>query len=208
MPPAYFPSIGYMALLTAAESVMIETHDTYPKHTCRNRCTILSAQGPLNISIPVSKPYGSRSKTSDILIFETHIWPKKHWRAIESAYNKSPYFFHYAERIKGVVFSSKEDLLHHNMYCLDVMLDIIGAKADVQLTSNYIKDNENVVDARNFEKFMAGVGDHYFDRYIQVFADRHPFHNNLSIIDLICNAGPQSSVYIEKAAGVIRDKLF
>lgn len=208
MPPAWFPSIGYLALLTAAESVFIEIHDTYPKQTCRNRCTILSAQGILNLSIPVNKPYGSKSKTNDILTFEPNEWSKKHWRAIESSYRKSPYFCHYSELIRSVIFSPQRDLVQLNLHCLEVMLNFLGINKEVRLSSEYMKACPGCIDARHFEQYITATTHLDYDRYTQVFTDRLPFHHNLSIIDLLCNLGPESSGYIQKVACVIQDKLF
>ena len=36
-----------------------------------------------------------------------------------------------------------------------------------------------------------------FKRYIQVFDDKHGFIPNLSILDLICNEGPNALLYLE-----------
>lgn len=206
LPPAWFPQISYFALLSLTQEVFIEIHDTYPKQTLRNRCTILSTQGPLHLTIPVSKPYGSKSKTNEILIYEHKDWPNKHWRAIQSAYNKSPYFLHYSDAIRGVVFSSNNKLFERSLESLNVVLSILKFDAIPQVTKEYRHENPQIIDLRDFDSHLSVSMVAGFPVYTQVFSDRLRFQPNLSIIDLLCNLGPESASYINKVARLIRDK--
>ncbi len=50
---AYFPPARYFTLIAGAGDVQIEKWENYHKQTYRNRCTILGANGPLDLVVPV-----------------------------------------------------------------------------------------------------------------------------------------------------------
>ena len=54
---AYFPPIAYMALLLRPETIYLEAEEHYRKQSYRNRMTVLSANGPQSLSIPVVQKY-------------------------------------------------------------------------------------------------------------------------------------------------------
>jgi len=208
LPPAWFPPVLYFVFVSAAHEVVIEVQDTYPKQTLRNRCTILTAHGPLNLTIPVSKPVGSKTKTDEIRTHENKDWPNKHWRAIQSAYNKSPYFIHYSETIKEVIFSNQDKITELCLQSIESMLSILKINANITFTSEFKTINPTLIDARNFDQFSSALSSHEYPEYTQVFSDRLRFQPNLSIIDLVSNLGPKSASYISRIAELIQDKQF
>ncbi|MDL2254890.1 WbqC family protein, partial [Bacteroidales bacterium OttesenSCG-928-J16] len=110
-PTAYMPPVSYFALLARRDVLEVETRETFPKQSWRNRCSIATAQGVLDLTIPVVKPYGNRTQTKDVLIDARQKWQNNHWRAIESAYNKSPYFFYFQNKLKELIYSEQASLL-------------------------------------------------------------------------------------------------
>ena len=48
---AFCPPIEYFALLAEYSSVYIEACESYAKQSWRNRCRILSANGPLDLTV-------------------------------------------------------------------------------------------------------------------------------------------------------------
>lgn len=89
---AYLPPIQYIKSLIESDIVLIEKHETYLKQTYRNRCIILSANGPLALTIPIIKPFGNKTKTDEVVIDNSVKWKREHWRGIESAYRNSAFF--------------------------------------------------------------------------------------------------------------------
>ena len=83
-PSAYFPCISYLKAYLAHENSSIELFEHYPKQTLRNRCDIATSNGKLRLSIPIKKPYGSKSLMKDILIDQDAPWQKEHWRSIQN----------------------------------------------------------------------------------------------------------------------------
>ncbi|MDV7400043.1 WbqC family protein, partial [Arthrospira platensis SPKY1] len=99
----YLPPIGFISICEMAKHIQFEIDETYPKQTIKNHCNILTANGTQKLSIPVFRTLGSKSKTRDIQLLQNEHWQKIHWRALTTAYNKSPYFEHYGFRILNIL---------------------------------------------------------------------------------------------------------
>src|SRR5688500_13554879 len=88
---AYWPNLPYFYYLLNSEKVFVEHHEHYHKQSFRNRTKILTANGVLELSIPVVKKY-DKEIINTIEISYAEAWQIKHWRAISSSYKNSPYF--------------------------------------------------------------------------------------------------------------------
>ena len=49
----YFGSVQYMKQIALANSTVIDVHEPFKKMSYRNRTTIVSAQGPLLLTVPI-----------------------------------------------------------------------------------------------------------------------------------------------------------
>ena len=94
---AYLAPIQYYTKLLCGDVIYIEKYDNYIKQTFRNRCSILSANGVMSLSIPVEHQKGEKCLTRDIKIAEHGNWQHLHWNAIVSAYNSTPFFEYYCD---------------------------------------------------------------------------------------------------------------
>jgi hypothetical protein len=65
---AYFPPIQYISKFLVFTKVEIEKYENYTKQSYRNRCIILSANGPLSLSLPVRKDIHPRIPISQVRI--------------------------------------------------------------------------------------------------------------------------------------------
>ncbi|MBU2020456.1 MAG: WbqC family protein [Bacteroidetes bacterium] len=95
LPSACFPSLKYLQHCGAEKHFFIESKETYPKQTLRNRYLVNGANSPILLTIPVRKPNGSKTITEDIEIDCSTNWQKVHIETLKTAYNNSPYFEHY-----------------------------------------------------------------------------------------------------------------
>jgi len=199
LPTSYFPNIRYFAVLAQAAQVQVEIWETYPKQTPRNHCIIMGSNGPLKLSVPVKKAYGTKTKTADVLTDTRGNWPLIHWRAIEAAYNSSPYFLYYREEI-GPLFKTfgQKKISELNLEITKKLCDICGIGPEFSFTQTYIKLFENtIIDFREiFSTQNNNPSDYPF--YLQVFSNKFNFVPNLSILDLICNLGPETKNYLRK----------
>ncbi|UBM61674.1 WbqC family protein [Candidatus Sulfidibacterium hydrothermale] len=193
---AWFPPAGWFSLLPE-HPVLIEAFETYPKQTYRNRCHIFSERGVLPLSVPVKQPKGHHTPITEVTVFNDEKWFLKHWRAIHSAYQGSPYFLYYADEIKPFFSGEFDNLFQMNRMIIEKLCELIEIPFVWQTTSYFEKqvtDASDFRDAFSPKKKQEGI----FPEYVQVFSDRHPFQANLSILDVLFNLGPETKDYLSR----------
>ncbi len=200
LPTGYFPPLSWMAMLLNSDDVLLEIHETYPKQTIRNRCRILSANGILRLSVPIEKCNGNQSKTLDIKVLYNENWQQNHLRSIESAYNKSPFFYHYRHHIEAFYAKRFELLTELNHATIQLVLNMLKSEKGLVYTTKWQKDSADYTDLRH--TFSDKKSIFQFESYYQVFSDRHQFQPDLSILDLLFNKGPDAFHYLKKASSV------
>lgn len=193
---AYLPPIEYFSFLINSDKQIIEKYETYKKQTYRNRCYILGSNGKLALTIPIKKPEGNHTKTNEIIISYSEDWQQIHWKSIESSYNSSPFFLFYKEELKNLYQKKYKYLLDHNNSFLKLIFDFLDIKITPCLTSEFIKNPKNILDLRNSISPKNSSQEKNYKKYSQVFANKHGFIPNLSIIDLLFNTGPEAIDYL------------
>ncbi len=209
---AYLPPLEYFVHMCFYESAVIEVQETWPKQTWRNRCRIMTANGPLDLTIPVSKPYGNQTKTKDILISNHTDWQKNHWKAIISAYQKAPYFVFYQDMLEPYYMNSfPERITTLNYRLLNEFLRELDIKICLIKSRRFDKRPEYDFDLRHSispkPRHRKNIPDFSFPPYYQVFSEKTGFVPNLSIIDLIFNLGPEAGDYLRKCCLQLRHQL-
>ncbi|MBL7932067.1 MAG: WbqC family protein [Bacteroidia bacterium] len=191
---AYWPNLYYFSCVLNSENIMIEQFENYQKQSFRNRCTILSANGPLDLIIPVQNN-GNKQLTKDVLISYKENWQIKHWRAITSAYRNSPYFEHFEPEIHFFYEQKFEFLLEYNVEQLKLLLKLLRVSKSINLSNSYETLPEHSLDLRTsiHPKLDFSDSDNLIQKlrkpYYQVFVDKFGFTPNLSILDLFFNTG-------------------
>lgn len=188
---AYFGSIAYFRSLLQYKEVVIEVCETFPKQTYRNRCTILSANGPLRLTVPVEKPSGSKTLTGNILLTDPNgtNWQQIHWRTIVAAYASAPYFEHYAQDIEALIFHPEQNLVVRNTLITEKLCELFDAPIQLQLSEQF-SPQEHQHDYRYIdyeEELPTGYSP---QPYVQVLFDKPSFHPNPSVLDLLFCDGP------------------
>jgi hypothetical protein len=200
LPTAYFPPISYFAYIVKYNKLFIEQMETYPKQTYRNRCEIMTSAGRLNLVVPVKKIYGNHTMTRDIGITYREPWHRHHWKSLQTAYHSSPYFNYYADYLKLFFETDEVSLLNHNTVILRRLLRLLKMDRQLSFSYDYEKDPEGVADLRL--QFKPGKKSECvaFTAYPQVFSHDTGFMEDLSVLDLIFNLGPEAKNYIEDLA--------
>ncbi len=188
-PTAYLPSIEYVSLFLKAEDASIELFETYQKQSCRTRTNVMTANGIQTLTIPVIKTNGNHTLTKDIEISYKESWQQIHLRCLESAYRKSAYFDYYFPYFEKIYKQKFNTLVELNDFCLKTILKIMKVKKDYSYTTDF----EKIIDENDYRISLSkGTNKIEMKPYYQVFADRHGFIPNLSIVDLLFNEGPNS----------------
>lgn len=134
-----------------------------------------------------------------MLISDAEKWQQRHFKSIKSSYNRSPYFEHYQEDLALLFQKPVDRLADWNMHCLNWVKKKADWPAEIHFTERAIPfqvagraDHRNLVLPKNFADWNPVS-------YRQVFEERTGFIPNLSILDLILNAGPQSGALLREA---------
>ena len=188
-PIAYFGSISYYQKMVQMKSVSLELCEHYVKQTLRNRISILSVAGIQQLSIPVSKPNGNKTLTSEIVISNAENWQKLHWKAIESAYSSSPYFEHYGSEVKELIEQSELNLNAFNFKIHQRIVAWLQLPIKIDFTKTFeVHVPENLDFRMDFNQREEAV----CYQYQQVFSPHNKFEGDLSILDAIFNLGPMA----------------
>jgi len=191
---AYLAPIQYYTKLLRYNKVFIEIHDHFIKQSYRNRCKIYGANGLLQLSIPVKKE-NPKTKVKDIIIDYDTNWQKMHWKSIESAYRSSPFFEFYADDFIPYYSKKYKYLYEFNASMQETILSSIEMSPDIEFTKKFIEvDQFDYDDFRDIIHPKKKINDPDFKikKYNQVFIEKYGFIQNLSIIDLLFNEGPNA----------------
>ncbi len=195
LPSAYLAPISYYRQLQSHETTWTEVCDSYQKQSYRNRCVIASANGRLALTIPVAKPEEGKAMTKDVRISDHGNWRQLHWNALRSAYQSSPFFEYYADDFAPFYQRRWAFLADFNEELQSKVCEFIGISPDIRRTTAYEATPEGTEDYRGSihprKPSTAGC-----KAYYQVFASRHGFLPDLSIVDLLFNMGNESILYL------------
>ena len=208
---AYLPPVSYFFAIAHSDRVWIEQFENYQKQSWRNRCRILSAAGPEDLSIPVVREERRSRPIRDIRIDYTEPWLQHHIRALAAAYNASAYYDYYADDLIPILESKPVFLFDLNMTLLEKLLELLDIQVPVGLTTSFVKDGSGLASARSDlfdgrvriqpkykgKSLLAEFGCE--QAYYQVFVNREPssgFIPDLSIIDLLSAEGPDAGRFL------------
>ena len=194
---AYFGPIQYYSKLFRYDEIGMERYDNYVKQTFRNRCVIMTTNGPQSLTIPIEGFDGSKCLMRDIRISDHGNWRHLHLNALESAYGVSPYYEFYIDEIRPFFQRHWDYLYDFNLEICMKMCDLIDIRPNIISTNEYVKSDE-VDDFRDSIRPKHPLLDTSFISrpYYQVYQQKHGFVGNLSILDLLFNMGPEGIFYL------------
>lgn len=193
----YLPPISYFHAIQKHDvAVVIDQHEHFQKQTFRNRTHIGTANGVLELFVPIQHGRRERRAMKDVLISYDHDWQRLHWMSIQTAYRTSAYFEYYEDDFYQFYNQKYDFLLDYNIKQLELILKTLKIKRTINLTDFFEKESENSFDLRNAIHPKKETVYMNQKPYYQLFEDRTGFVPNLSIIDLIFNQGPQGKTYL------------
>lgn len=194
LPIFYLPPVSWFAVfLKEEDEIVLEQYENFPKQTYRNRANIYGANGRLSLIIPTRHTGKRIMKETEISHREN--WQQLHWKSIKTAYQRSPYFEFYEEKIEKIFEFKTDSLIEFNLNALKIIQDILKTEKAYSLNNDYVK----IPLEENYrEKFSAKKETEFeMEEYYQTFSDKLGFEKDLSILDLICNKGPETLTYLK-----------
>ena len=190
-PLAYFGNIAYFRELIQAEKCILEIKEHFVKQTLRTRCEIATANGSLQLNIPVVRKNGSKTVLEAIEIAYDTDWRKSHWKAIESAYASAPFFDYYGSEVEELIYAKEKNLVQFNLNSTRRILSWLDISLELKTSGEYLNSAE-LTDFRGSD-FCNSTA---IASYQQVFNSAEEFNPNLSILDVIFCEGPMARNWV------------
>lgn len=196
---AYFPPVEYFSILAKYSVVYLEAHEKYQKQSWRNRCRILTANGPMDLNFPIV--HDGSTLIKDIKVDWSTPWLHKTEYAIDSAYYSSPFFEYYRDELFAILDSRPETLWEMNLGIIDFFCRKTGICPQIRETDRFCPPAAvgsgcpSDVD-RRFSIHPKLPSSYQGREYWQVFREKFGFVGGLSIMDLLFNEGPESLCYL------------
>lgn len=219
MQPTYLPWLGYFSMIDYVDKFIYLDSVQFARRSWQQRNRIKSVNGELMMTVPVFSK-GLRGQ----VINETQIdlstnFGVKHWRSIETAYKKAPYFSIHAEELEKHFLSPPASLADFNISLIEKLCMIFGVSTPRQRSSSmFTSGTKSELLARLCKKagassYISAPGS---KEYIQessafqnvgvtvdYFVYDHPvyFQGNgefipyMSAIDLLFNVGAEESLF-------------
>jgi hypothetical protein len=195
-PLFYLPPVGYFTSLKHYNfEFMFERYEHFPKQTFRNRASIASPDGILDLIVPVVKGAKVHTAVKDVRISYDVKWQRLHWLSLQNCYRSAAYFEFYEDSLAPFYEKKFEFLFDFNLELYNWISKQLKLNYELKFTGEYENKIPEELDYRNkFNKKEIHLTE--AKQYFQVFSDRNPFIPNLSILDLLFNQGPQAKSYL------------
>ena len=189
--PTYFPPISHWKHISS-NNLQWCINSRYNKQTLTNRTYIDSSNGELMLTVPI-KHSGKNvpRKFSEIKIDNSSNWKKTHYKSIKICYQSSPYFEFYEDDISFFYESDYEYLHQLNFASINLVCNWINLEMPKENFNFQEKEFINLIYLSNTKRTRELLE----KKYTQTFQVSNGFINDLSILDLIFNCGPDSKNY-------------
>jgi hypothetical protein len=217
--PEHLPWLGFFHKINAADCIVLLDQVQYRHRYFQNRNKVMSTNGPMFLTVPVSSKDRRSTLIKDMMISEES-WKPAYMRTLYFFYKNFPHFEPYYDGLHKIVSEASDRLCELNIsiirYFMSELgldrriyiaseLDVTGKKSDLML---------NICQKLNATVYLSGpTGREYLnlesfrENQIDVlFHDfQHPsypqyknksFVSHLSTIDLLCNCGSSSKEYL------------
>lgn len=196
---AYAGSVRYYAaMLGCGCHIGIDDGERVKHHSwIHNHCRIAGANGVQVLAIPIEKPSADISGyyMRDMRISEHGDWRRIHWGAIFSAYGKTPFFEYIAPDLQALYNRGDHWLIDFNMALHELIVDFL----DIPIAASRC-GNGRPLPYHSSSDFRGLIGEKKPDminritnkEYYQIWASKHGFVPDLSILDLLMNTGREA----------------
>ncbi|WP_435355437.1 WbqC family protein [Emticicia sp. SJ17W-69] len=199
----YLPSLEFFTCVLNFDEIVLESNEYFAKQSYRNRCYLKGSNKVEMLTIPVIDG-NKKILMKDVEIDYSQRWETIHWRTMNAAYGKSPFFEYFADYFQAVYDKKPKFLWDLNYSFLTICLKLLKVDKTIRQTDFYQKEvNEGVFDARSL---INAKKDYKSNDFYQAVAYQQNFGNdfvpNLSIIDLLFCRGNQSLEILKKSSTI------
>lgn len=177
------PKLSWWVQWVQNSNKVLHLRHSMQKQSSLSQYIIAGANGPQKLSIPTVKA-SRKGAFEQVEISYTEDWATDHWRAIESAYLRSPFFIYYNYKLEPVFKKRYASLVDFNLAMLGALHNCL------KLENNWQINKET-------EAYYSELKDVTLQEYPQVFDEKLGFLKDLSIIDLLFNLGPECVSYLQ-----------
>ena len=178
---AYFAPLDWFVQAQQGGRWTWEAHENYQKGGWRNRCRIMTANGPLLLTVPLQGGKHQQMPIREVRIDYRSDWPRQHAQTIRSAYGRSPYFEYYGEEVLDLLQQQQLTLWEYNLYLTRGILTLLQSELSLHFTDSF---RGGAAGGNRLEKGSTP------GPYRQVFEERHGFVGGLSLLDGLFCLGP------------------
>lgn len=220
----YIPWKGFFDLIGRCDEYVIFDRAQYAKRHWHNRNRIKTANGVAWVTIPVATKGRFDQPIDEVLIEKP--WADKHWRALELAYARAPFF----DDLAPVVRSWYERAEKHARLTDVNELFTREIAGQLGLRTRIVRDSAYPADGIKTERLLAIAQAAGADRYLSGpsaraylderqlaaggvatewmsydgYPDYEQLHGNfehaVSVLDLLFNTGPEAPRFIHRRA--------
>jgi hypothetical protein len=197
----YLPCLEFFTCVLNFDEIILENNEHFAKQSYRNRCYLQGSNKTEMLTIPVIDG-NKKIIIKDVKIDYSQRWETVHWRTLNAAYGKSPFFEFFADYFQDIYQIKPTFLWDLNYRFLTICLKLLKQNKTIRQTEFYQKEVEtSVFDARSLINAKKGFEKNNFYQsvvYQQNFGN--DFEPNLSIIDLLFCRGNQSLEILKKSS--------
>ena len=192
--PTYFPPISHWKFIKSKD-LSWSINSRYNKQTLTNRTHIDSANGELMLTVPIKHSGKNQPRVfSDIKLDLSSNWKKNHFKSIKICYQSSPFYEFYEDDLISFFNLDYENLYDLNLKSIKMVCNWLKIKMPEDIYNEKNKYDYKIQDLTHLSNCKRTS---YLrqKKYNQTFETKNGFINDLSVIDLIFNCGPNSIDY-------------
>ena len=190
----YFGNVCYYFNLSYITYIKFNNRKWHKKGQSLNRMSIYGPNKVIDLSVPLEGGRSVKALVKDLKIAGREPWQRIHWRSIHDSYRKAPWFDEYAPELETMYQQNYNFLWDWNISTVNWSLKVLGLNkvilSELEVSQEIADKDESFSDTQ--KKTII------YPPYHQVFSDRQGFIENLSIIDLMMNLGPEAINYLSQ----------
>ena len=183
----YFGSVALWRHALARGGFAFLAAEHYQRRSQRNRCRIVGPNGVHTLSVPLRAGKHEAQAITRVAISYEPDWQRVHWGAIRAGYGSAPFWTEYAPALEALYAQRPALLWDWNWACVTWVAERLGVPAVLAKADDWNDADATQVPLVSPEPHIP---------YAQVFADRHGFLADLSVLDLLLCQGPAAGGYL------------